>query len=49
MINNINSWHTVFLDSTEGSYAHVEEDTIQHRHGDVLQAARRPVNMLLQP
>lgn len=45
MINN--SWHTVYLDSTEGSDAHVEEDAVQHRHGDVLQAAGRPENMLV--
>lgn len=48
MINNINSWHTAYLDSTEGSYAHVEEDAVQHRHGDELQAAGGPENMLLQ-
>lgn len=30
-----------YLDSTEGSHAHVEEDPVQHRHRDELQAAER--------
>lgn len=41
MIDNINSWRTSYLDSTEGSYTHVEEDTIQHGHRDELQVTGR--------